>query len=82
MEARRISQDTESGSPIAVDPPLPGRAARSGLKRVCCAVTHLAQALNPDVPRTGTELWPQLESCHCGASRNKESLWGSGCGGS
>ena len=80
MEARRISQDTDSS--IAVDALLPGRVGRIGLIRVCCAVTRLVQALNADVPRTGTGLWPPLESCHCGASRNKESLWGSGCGAS
>ena len=75
-----ISQGVQSCSPPAADAPLPDGSSHAGLVRLCCAVTRLVQGLNVGIPKTGTGLWPPLESCHCGASRNKESLWDSGCG--
>ena len=78
--ARLISQGAESSPPCAVDAPLPEASSPAGPVRLCCAVTRLVQGLNVGIPQTGTRLWPPLESCHCGASRNKESLWDSGCG--
>jgi hypothetical protein len=80
VEARPISQNTDSCSPIALDAPMLCRDSRSGLVRVCCAVTRLVQGLNAGIPLAGQDLWAPLDSCHCGASRSKESSWGSGCG--
>ena len=78
MEARRISQDTDNCSRVVVDVPLRDGVSPVGLVRVCCAVARLVQGLSDGIPRTGPGLSPSLHSCHCCASRSKESLWRSG----
>ena len=77
--ARRISEGPDWWPPIAVDASLPEGLWDAGPVRLCCAITRLVQGLNAGIPSTGTDLWPPAVTCHCGASRNKESLWGSGC---
>jgi hypothetical protein len=82
VEQRMTSPDQGNCSAGQADMPVAEGAAQGGLVRICCAITRLVQGLDAGIPRTGTELWPPLRACNCGASRSKESLWRSGWGAS
>jgi hypothetical protein len=52
---------------------------QTGLARLCCILTRMVQAPDPDVPGGEHSLPPDPLACNCVGFEQEESPWPSGC---